>query len=542
MKKRRILVTNALTYANGELHLGHIVGYLQSDIWVRFQRLRGHECYFIAGCDCHGTPIMLEARRRALSPESLVEELFQKQLQICQRFDFKFDHFGKTSSETNKDICSKIFQELEKNDFLSLVEVEQLYDQKEEIYLPDRFIKGRCPCCKASDQYGDNCEECGSTYNAGALEEPRSIISETTPILKKSQHWFFRLSRLEKELEEWTRNHLDLPIARKVGEWFKEGLQDWDITRDAPYYGIPIPNCHNKYLYVWFDAPFGYASIFKEYLEKTMKPKEAQKEFHHFWKKGSNETELYHFIGKDIMYFHSLFWPGLLMASNWRDPTRVFVHGFLKIEGDKMSKSRGTFLKAADYLENYQAEDLRYYLACKLNSTNDDIDFQIEGFRQRVNSDLVNKVVNIGSRTIRLLEREYSSQLAPEISTSPLAELFRTGAEEIGRYYEGRNFSGVTRRIIQLADQVNCYLADEKPWELIKSNQADRLKAWQVLTIAVNHFRQLLILLSPITPELARQGRKLFQKTENWTWEELFQYQTGTALQPYQTLKERIPS
>ncbi len=494
-KKRRILVTSALPYANGSLHLGHLVGYIQTDIWVRWQKLNDQECYYICADDAHGTPIMIKDRQLNIEPTELIAQMKQEHELDFADFHLEFDQYHTTHSEENRVLSEFIFEQLNKKGNIEQQEINQAYDPVEQMFLPDRFVKGICPHCKSPDQYGDSCEVCGSTYSPNELIEPRSVLSGAAPIEKASVHYFFRLDRYAQFLNEWTQGgQLQAQVANKLMEWFQDGLKPWDISRDAPYFGFRIPGTTDKYFYVWLDAPVGYMSSFKYYCDH----KNKNIQFADFWDKES-DTELYHFIGKDIIYFHSLFWPAMLEGSGFRLPTAIFANGFLTINGQKMSKSRGTFITARDYLNFLQPEFLRYYFAAKLNSEINDIDLNFEDFEKRTNADLIGKVVNIASRCAKIIQTEFKQQLSEQIHDYVLQNEFVAKAKQIAQCYEGREYHRAMREIMSLADRANQYLDQHKPWNLIKDPSTHSL-AQAVCTQGLNCFRLLMLYLKPVLP------------------------------------------
>jgi len=497
-KNRKILVTSALPYANGSIHIGHLVEYIQTDIWVRFQRLRGNQCYYVCADDAHGTPIMLRAQNEGISPEQLIERIAVEHQDDFRDFAISFDNYYTTHSEENRLFSEQIYQSLKKGGHIERRSIKQAFDQEKNIFLPDRFIKGECPRCGSPDQYGDNCEVCGATYSPTDLKNPVSAISGTTPIEKESEHLFFKLSNFESMLRDWLQgDQVQSESRNKLNEWFEAGLQDWDISRDEPYFGFQIPGEPGKYFYVWIDAPIGYIASFKNYCDRN------GLDFSEFWDRASEDsTELYHFIGKDILRFHALFWPAMLEGSGFRKPTAVFVHGFLTVNGQKMSKTRGTFITARTYLNHLEPEYLRYYFAAKLNSKVEDQDLNLEDFVQRVNSDLVGKVVNIASRCAGFIQKQFDGQLAPELGDHKLFDHFIGQGEAIAQNYEEREFSRAMREIMALADEANQYINDQKPWEIAKDpDRRDHL--WQVCTLGLNLFRILMTYLSPVLPLLA---------------------------------------
>lgn len=500
---RKILVTSALVYANGPVHLGHILEQIQTDIWVRFQKLQGNDCLYISGDDAHGTPIMIGAQKRNISPEQLINETKISHEQDSAGFLIDFDNYYTTHSPENRELTNIIYQCLQKNDDIETKTINQAFDEDAKMFLPDRYIKGTCPCCKARDQYGDNCENCGSTYLATDLIEPISIISGKPPIQKTSEHYFFRLAKYTEMLEPWIQKSLQSEIAHKLSEWFKEGLKSWDISRDAPYFGFEIPDKPGKYFYVWLDAPIGYLASLKNLSARTAI------NFDNYWQNDS-QIELYHFVGKDIVYFHALFWPAILESANLRKPTAVFAHGYLTVNGQKMSKSRGTFILARDYLKHLNPEYLRYYLAAKLGPGIDDIDLNFADLIQKNNSDLVGKIVNIASRLAPFLNKNFASQLADNMNDTTLFATANNLATTISECYETRNFHNAMRHIMQLADLTNQYVDENKPWVLSKQNPLD-LKIQNICTIGLNMFRLLVIFLKPVLPIFAANAEKFLQ-------------------------------
>ena len=511
MNNRRILVTSALPYANGSIHLGHLVEYIQTDIWARFQKMCGHECFYVCADDAHGTPIMIRAQQEGISPEELIAKTQQEHELDFADFHIAFDNFHSTHSEENKFFATTIFKSLQDNGYISTNTVTDLFDPEEKVFLPDRFVRGTCPKCKTEDQYGDNCEACGATYSPADLINPKSALSGATPVNKENLHYFFKLSSLESALKEWTQSgSLQNEIANKISEWFADGLQDWDISRDAPYFGFEIPDAPGKYFYVWLDAPIGYMASFKNYCEKT------GIDFDSYWNKDST-TELYHFIGKDIAYFHTLFWPATLMGSGWRTPTSVFCHGFLTVNGQKMSKSRGTFIKARTYLNHLQPEYLRYYFAAKLNDGVSDIDLNLEDFQQRVNSDVVGKLVNIASRCAGFIYKKFDAELT-DTFISEGENAFKSASEsnvEIKQLYENRKYSEAMRTIMTLADSANQVIDQFKPWERIK-DEANKQEVHQVCSFGLNMFRLLIGYLKPVMPELTKKSETFLNSTITW--------------------------
>jgi len=499
LKNRKILVTSALPYANGSIHLGHLVEYIQTDIWVRFQKLQGHECYYVCADDAHGTPIMLRAQSEGITPEQLISDTKDEHQTDFKDFAVNFDNFHSTHSPENQFFAETIYNRLNNAGHISKRTISQAYDPEKEMFLPDRFIKGECPKCGAADQYGDNCEACGATYNPTELKNAVSAVSGAKPVEKDSEHYFFKLPDFESMLKDWTASgHLQDEVSNKLQEWFEAGLQEWDISRDAPYFGFEIPNAPGKFFYVWLDAPIGYIASFKNLCDKQ------GIDFDSFWEADS-ETELYHFIGKDIIYFHGLFWPAILHGSGFRTPTAIFSHGFLTVDGKKMSKSRGTFIKARTYLNELNPEYLRYYFSAKLGSGVTDLDLNLEDFRLRVNSDLVGKVVNIASRCAGFVKKKFNSTLSESISEPELFAQFAQASESIAGHYEAREFSKAIREIMALADLANQYIDEKKPWQAIKEEGREQ-EVHDVCSMGLNLFRQLMIYLSPVLPIMAEKS------------------------------------
>ena len=496
---RKILATSALPYANGPIHLGHLVEYIQTDIWTRFQRLRGHEVYYVCAEDTHGTPIMLKARDEGLTPESLIEKIGNEHRRDFADFNIAFDNYYTTHSEENQHFSEFIFEQLKTKGHIATRTITQAYDPVEKMFLPDRFIRGTCPRCGAEDQNGDNCEVCGAAYAPTDLADAVSVISGAAPVSRDSEHYFVRLSDFEPMLRDWTGSgRLQSEVVNKLNEWFDTGLQDWDISRDAPYFGFEIPGAPGKYFYVWLDAPIGYMASFRNFCNSS------GVDFDTFWAADA-PAELYHFVGKDILYFHTLFWPAMLHGAGFRTPTAVFTHGFLTINGQKMSKSRGTFIKARTYLNHLDPDYLRYYFAAKLNNRVEDIDFNVEDFVVRVNADLVGKVVNIASRCAGFIEKRFEGQLSGTLPDPALTEKFCEQHSAICQYFENREFSRAVREIMALADLANQYINDVKPWIIAKDGaRADELQA--VCTQGLNLFRMLVTWLAPVVPKLAERS------------------------------------
>ena len=506
------MVSSALPYANGRIHMGHLVEYIQSDIWARFQRLRGHICTYVCAADAHGTPIMISARKEGIEPEALVARTAVQQHQDLQGFGVEFDNFHSTHSPENESLVVDIFEALRSEGHIYTRVIEQAFDENEKMFLPDRFVKGTCPRCKTEDQYGDACENCGATYTPNDLIDPVSVLSDSTPVWRDSEHYFFKLSAFEDKLRAWMLSaELHQNITSKLEEWFESGLQDWDISRDAPYFGIQIPGTTDKYFYVWLDAPIGYLASFLYLCNQ-----DDSLVFNDYWKSES-DTETYHFIGKDIVYFHTLFWPAILEGAGYRTPNSVFAHGFLTVNGKKMSKSRGTFINARTYLDHLDPNHLRYYYAAKLGPGMDDIDLNLEDFIARVNSDLVGKLVNIASRCAGFISKRFSGELSAELENSTLFDEFSAASETIAEHYERREYSKAMRVVMALADQANRYIEDKKPWVMIK-NDAEVDNVQSVCTQGINFFRTLMIYLTPVIPELANKSRDLLNESE-WHWE-----------------------
>ena len=508
--KRDILVTSALPYANGPIHLGHLLEYIQTDIWVRFQKGRGHNCIYVCADDAHGTAIMLRAEREGITSEALIDRVREEHQADFAGFLINFDNYYSTHSEENRFFSEFIYNQLRKNGHIATRNVTQAFDPEKQMFLADRFIKGTCPKCKSEDQYGDNCEVCGATYTPMELINPRSAISGATPVEKASEHYFFKLPEFETFLREWTRSGTLQPqVANKLAEWLDAGLQEWDISRDAPYFGFEIPGAPGKYFYVWLDAPIGYLASFKNLCDRT-----EGLDFDRFWQPDS-QAEVYHFIGKDIVNFHALFWPAMLHSAGFRTPSAVYAHGFVTVNGKKMSKSRGTFIMARTYLDQLDPEYLRYYFACKLGSSVDDMDLNLEDFVQRVNSDLVGKVVNIASRTAGFVTKKFGGRLGGEITQDALLKRFVDAGEEIAQHYEAREFSRAMRLIMELADSANQYVNDEAPWVLAK--QEDQLPSVQAIsTNALNMFRLLMTYLAPVLPATAAKAEAFLNSRLDW--------------------------
>ena len=538
---RRILVTSALPYANGQIHIGHLVEYIQTDIWVRFQRMRGHEVHYVGADDTHGTPIMLRAEKEGISPKELIANVWKEHKRDFDDFLISFDNYYSTDSEENKVLSEEIYIKLRDAGLIEKRAIEQAYDPVKEMFLPDRFIKGECPKCSAKDQYGDSCEKCGATYAPTDLKNPFSVVSGATPIRKISDHYFFKLSdpRCENFLRDWTQVKTPLqPEARnKMKEWVGEPgeskLGDWDISRDAPYFGFEIPDAPGKFFYVWLDAPIGYyASFLNLCKQKGLNFDE--------WTKAGSKTEQYHFIGKDILYFHTLFWPATLEFSGYRTPTNVFAHGFLTVDGEKMSKSRGTFITANSVVEcGLNPEWLRYYFAAKLNASMEDLDLNLQDFTARVNSDLLGKYINIASRSAGFLVKRFGGIVDDAAMTHPLLAQLAEASDEIAELYETREFAKALRRVMELADLVNGFVDTNKPWEIAK-DPAREQELQTICSITLEAFRRLTLYLKPVVPEVAAGVEKFFG-IPAMTWDDINQpLNSGQAVQPYQHLMTRI--
>ncbi len=530
---RKILVTSALPYANGSIHLGHLVEYIQTDIWVRFQKMQGHTVHYVCADDTHGTPIMLRAEKEGITPEALIESVHQEHAADFAEFLVSFDNYYSTNAPENKALSQSIYKKLKAAGKIATKTIEQFYDPVKNMFLPDRFIKGECPKCHAKDQYGDSCEVCGATYNPTELINAYSAVSGAAPIRKETEHYFFKLSECEDFLKEWTRSGtLQGEAANKMGEWFESGLNDWDISRDAPYFGFEIPDAPGKYFYVWLDAPIGYMASFMNLCAKQ------GLDFDEYWQADAT-TELYHFIGKDILYFHALFWPATLEFSGHRKPTKIFSHGFLTVNGEKMSKSRGTFITARSYLDHIKnPEYLRYYYAAKLNSSMEDIDLSLDDFVARVNSDLVGKYINIASRTAGFINKRFAGKLQSAADNMEVAEI-KSAAMLIASAYEAREYGKAIREIMRLADIANGYVADKAPWVMAKQEGQDA-ELQQVCSAALEMFRLLTLYLKPVLPKLALEIEQFLNITA-LTWESVdLSLVEGHGINAYEHLITRI--
>ncbi len=533
MHARKILITSALPYANGPIHIGHLVEYIQTDIWSRFQKMRGHECHYVCADDAHGTPIMLRARQEGISPEALIARVAVDHTADFADFRVGFDNYHSTHSDENRYFATTIYERNRDKGHISSRTITQAYDPVEQMFLPDRFIKGECPKCGAKDQYGDNCESCGASYSPSELKNPYSVVSGAPPVQKESEHYFFRLGDFEEMLKQWTRGgHLQKEVANKLDEWFDAGLQEWDISRDAPYFGFEMPDHAGKYFYVWLDAPIGYMASFRNLCDRT-----PGLDFDAFWAKGS-QAELYHFIGKDIVYFHALFWPAMLHGADFRTPTAVFVHGFLTVDGSKMSKSRGTFIKARTYLDHLDPEYLRYYFAAKLGPGVDDIDLNLEDFAARVNADLVGKVVNIASRCAGFVTKRFAGRLSDQVTEPDLVAEFVGAGPSIAASYEAREYSRAVREIMALADRANQYIDERKPWVIAK-DPAREQELQDVCSVGLNLFRLLIGYLRPILPGTAEKA-EAFLLVPPLTWDALASPLLGHTIGAFEPLMTRV--
>lgn len=513
--------------------MGHLVEYLQSDIWARFQKMRGHQCTYVSAADAHGTPVMIKAREQGVSPEELVTRVAAEQLEDLKAFGVKFDNFYTTHSDENEQLVRRIFNALNDNGHIHKKTIEQAYDETENMFLPDRFVRGTCPRCGEKDQYGDACEECGATYSPNDLIDPISVLSNTAPVWRESEHYFFKLGDFESMLKTWMKTaNLHQHITSKLEEWFEAGLRDWDISRDEPYFGFLIPGTTDKYFYVWLDAPIGYIASFLHYCKQH-----DEIDFDEYWKPDS-ENEVYHFIGKDIVYFHTLFWPAVLSGSGFRLPSSVFSHGFLTINGKKMSKSRGTFINARTYLDHLNPNHLRYYYAAKLGPGMDDIDLSLDDFIARVNSDLVGKLVNIASRCAGFIGKRFDNQLSTALDDPALYEKFTEQSETIADHYEAREYSKAMRVVMSLADEANRYIEQKKPW-LMAKDEALLSEVQDVCTQGLNMFRALMVYLTPVVPFLASDARKFFLEDE-WDWTSAEKPLLGQAVARFKPLITRV--
>ena len=532
-KTRKILVSNALPYANGSIHMGHLVEYLQGDIWVRFQKFSGHACTYVCASDVHGTPVMLKARELDTSPEELTDRITKEFLRDFSDFGIEFDNYYTTHSPENEALVVEMFDALRETGDIYTKTIEQAYDEQEGMFLPDRFVRGTCPRCATEDQYGDACENCGATYTPADLIDPISVLSGLPPVKRESEHYFFKLSDYDQRLRDWIKDAaLEKSMVAKLEEWFDAGLRDWDISRDAPYFGFQIPGTDDKYFYVWLDAPVGYAASFKNLCDRR-----DDLDFDEYWRPG-HDTELYHFIGKDIMYFHTLFWPAVLQGSGFRTPTSVYAHGFLTVNGQKMSKSRGTFINARTYLDHLHPAHLRYYYAAKLGPTMEDIDLNLDDFVARVNSDLVGKLINIASRCAGFISKRFDGKLADALPDPDLFATFAKASEEIADHYERREYSKAMRRVMALADEANRYIDEKKPWIMAK-DEHQLADVQGVCTQGINLFRSLMIYLTPVIPSVA-DGARSFLGEDNWCWDNASTPLLAATISKFKPLLTRI--
>ena len=533
-EKRSILVTSALPYANAPLHLGHIIEHTQTDIWVRFQRLYGNECTYVCADDAHGTPIMLKAEELKCTPEKLVEDIYVQHKSTFKDYRISHDNFHTTHSEENRILSERIYNSLNEDGLIEKKIINQLFDTEREMFLSDRYVKGSCPNCGAIDQYGDNCEKCSATYNAIDLKDPISVLTGSVPIIKESEHLFFKLSSLKTQIIKWLDNsRIQESVRNKLNEWLDGELKDWDISRDSPYFGFKIPGYEDKFFYVWLDAPIGYLASHLNYL----KNKNLDAEFEDFWNPNSDK-EIYHFIGKDIMYFHALFFPMMLSNSDFKTPNGLFVHGFLTLNGEKMSKSRGNFISAENYIENLDPDYLRYFFASKLGIGVDDIDLNLEDFKQKTNSDLVNKYANIASRTAKFINKYYDNKLADELDSPEILDEFIEVSSKVAQFYENLEFSKATREIMSLADKANQYVDSKEPWVLIKQ-EGNEQAVQSICTTAINLFRILTIMLHPIIPGFTNQATD-FLNEKDISWGSINKALLGTSINTFKPIIMRI--
>ena len=529
---RKILVTSALPYANGSIHLGHLLEHIQTDIWTRFQRMRGHSCYSVCADDAHGTPVMLKAQQLGITPEQMVTQTRDEHHQDLLDFGVVYDNYHITHSDENKELCELVYNRLNDAGFISKRVISQLYDPEKEMFLPDRFVQGTCPKCDAADQNGDSCDVCSATYDPTELKNPRSVVSGAEPVLRDSEHYFFDLPQFQDMLQDWLQSGAIQPeIANKLKEWFEEGMKQWDISRDAPYFGFEIPNAPGKYFYVWVDAPVGYMASFKNLCDRT-----DGLNFDEYWNKGS-DAELYHFIGKDITYFHCLFWPAMLEGAGFRKPTAVNVHGFVTVNGAKMSKSKGTFIKGRTYLDHLNPEYLRYYFASKLSDAVSDIDLNFEDFAQKVNSDLVGKVVNIASRCASFITKRFDGKLSNNVLEPELVADFHRAQASIAQAFEKRQYHKAIREIMALADKANQFIDTNAPWVTIKDETKQQF-THDVCSLGINLFRILVVYLKPVVPTLAAQSEIFLNDQLNW--ESSQHVLTDHAINKFKALMQRV--
>jgi methionyl-tRNA synthetase len=528
---RKILVTSALPYANGSIHLGHLLEHIQTDIWTRFQRMRGHSCYSVCADDAHGTPVMLKAQQLGITPEQMIAQTRDEHHQDLIDFGVNYDNYHVTHSDENKELCELVYNRLDDAGFISKRVISQLYDPEKEMFLPDRFVQGTCPKCDAHDQNGDSCDVCGATYDPTELKNPRSVVSGAEPVLRDSEHYFFDLPQFQDMLQDWLQSGSVQPeIANKLKEWFEEGMQQWDISRDAPYFGFEIPNAPGKFFYVWVDAPVGYMASFKNLCDKK------GINFDEYWNKDS-DAELYHFIGKDITYFHCLFWPAMLEGAGFRKPTGVNVHGFVTVNGAKMSKSKGTFIKGRTYLDHLNPEYLRYYFASKLSDAVSDIDLNFEDFAQKVNSDLVGKVVNIASRCASFITKRFDGKLSSNVLEPELVAEFHQAQASIAQAFEKRQYHKAVREIMALADKANQFIDTNAPWVTIKDDTKQQF-THDVCSLGINLFRILVVYLKPVVPTLAAQSETFLN--DELTWGSSQNVLTDHPINKFKALMQRV--
>ena len=533
-EKRSILVTSALPYANASLHLGHILEHTQTDIWVRYQKLYGNQCTYVCADDAHGTPIMLKAEELSITPEKLIEQVYKEHKSTFENFKISHDNYHSTHSDENRILSERIYKSLDAKGLIEKKSINQLFDTSRNMFLSDRYVKGSCPNCGAEDQYGDNCEKCSATYNAIDLKNPISVLTETEPVIKESEHLFFKLSELKIEINGWlNESKIQDPVRNKLNEWLEGDLKDWDISRDSPYFGFKIPGYDDKYFYVWLDAPIGYLASHLNYLKKQ----DSEKDFEEFWGKES-EAEVFHFIGKDIMYFHTLFFPAMLSNADLKTPSGVFVHGFLTLNGEKMSKSRGNFISAENYINILDSDYLRYYFASKLGTGVDDIDLNLQDFRQKNNSDLVNKYANIASRSAKFINQNFNGFLSEQLDSAELIEDFKDSANKVANFYENLEFSKAMKEIMSLADKANQYVDSKQPWVLIKEEGKEEL-VQSICTTSINLFRILTVMLHPVIPGFTNTALN-FLNEEEITWDSIDTPLLGCEVNDFEPIVTRI--
>ena len=533
-EKRSILVTSALPYANASLHLGHILEHTQTDIWVRFQKLYGNECIYVCADDAHGTPIMLKAEELSMSPEELIGIIYEEHKSTFEDFNISHDNYHSTHSSENQVLSERIYKSLYAKGLIEKKVINQLFDTSRNMFLSDRYVKGSCPNCGAEDQYGDNCEKCSATYNAIDLKDPISVLTDTKPIIKESEHLFFKLSLLKDEINNWLdSSKIQEPVRNKLNEWLDSDLKDWDISRDGPYFGFKIPGYDDKYFYVWLDAPIGYLASHLNYLTKH----DSEKDFESFWNKDS-PSEVFHFIGKDIMYFHTLFFPAMLSNADLKTPNGVFVHGFLTLNGEKMSKSRGNFISAENYIDNLDSDYLRYFFASKLSTGVDDIDLNLDEFKQKCNSDLVNKYANIASRSAKFINKNFDNNLSETLDSPELIEEFKVTSQKIADHYEKLEFSKALKEIMLLADKANQYVDSKQPWVLMKEEGNEQL-VHSICTTSLNLFRILTIMLQPVIPGFVDKSLR-FLKEDKIEWNSINKTLLNCKIDNFEAIVTRI--